>query len=231
MTIVNITTRCRRNTNRLLDTMFWYLHVTVPLSYFHLLHFNFSAHAGPSILSTTHEHSTACRLSRRKPLLPAFNGNPVVAAMKSVLQCTNRLRQDADYINHGRHSWRSTAIGLLPRGTSIFSPQSMITTSFIRSFRRPAFRTLISNHSCRLLSYSVPRRGKDHRMSSEPPKHEMVHFPNMTAALPSKSGEFRRVLWTGLYSQVVLMTVPVDGDIGDEVCCVPYEMRPLSSWI
>ena len=55
-------------------------------------------------------------------------------------------------------------------------------------------------------------------MSSGPPKHEMVYFPDMTSALPSKSGEFRRVLWTGLYSQVVLMTVPVGGDIGDEVC-------------
>ncbi|KAG7288476.1 hypothetical protein NEMBOFW57_004829 [Staphylotrichum longicolle] len=31
----------------------------------------------------------------------------------------------------------------------------------------------------------------------------------MTTALPSESGEFRRVLWTGLYSQVVLMTVPI----------------------
>lgn len=54
-------------------------------------------------------------------------------------------------------------------------------------------------------------------MPSGPPAHEMAYFPNMTAALPSKSGEFRRVLWTGLYSQVVLMTVPVGGDIGDEV--------------
>ena len=55
-------------------------------------------------------------------------------------------------------------------------------------------------------------------MSSGPPKHEMAYFPEMTSALPSTSGEFRRVLWTGLYSQVVLMTVPVGGDIGDEVC-------------
>ena len=54
-------------------------------------------------------------------------------------------------------------------------------------------------------------------MPSGPPKHEMAYFPEMTSALPSKSGEFRRVLWTGLYSQVVLMTVPVGGDIGDEV--------------
>ncbi|KAF6810120.1 cupin domain-containing protein [Colletotrichum sojae] len=52
---------------------------------------------------------------------------------------------------------------------------------------------------------------------SDPPKHEMQYFPDMTTALPSESGDFRRVLWTGLYSQLVLMTVPVDGDIGEEV--------------
>jgi hypothetical protein len=54
--------------------------------------------------------------------------------------------------------------------------------------------------------------------SMDPPKHEMAFFPNMTTSLPSESAEFRRVLWTGLYSQLVLMTVPVDGEIGDEVC-------------
>ena len=58
-------------------------------------------------------------------------------------------------------------------------------------------------------------------MSSGPPKHEMQYFPNMTSALPSESAEFRRVLWTGLYSQVVLMTVPVGGDIGDEASLSP----------
>ena len=54
--------------------------------------------------------------------------------------------------------------------------------------------------------------------STDPPKHEMAFFPAMTTSLPSESAEFRRVLWTGLYSQLVLMTVPVDGEIGDEVC-------------
>ncbi|KAH8678144.1 cupin domain-containing protein [Xylariales sp. PMI_506] len=53
--------------------------------------------------------------------------------------------------------------------------------------------------------------------SSDPPKHEMQYFPDMLAALPSQSAEFRRVLWTGLYSQLVLMTIPVGGDIGEEV--------------
>ncbi|MCJ1481315.1 hypothetical protein MMC06_001472 [Schaereria dolodes] len=50
-----------------------------------------------------------------------------------------------------------------------------------------------------------------------PPEKKMVYFPNMTSALPASSGEFRKVLWTGLYSQVVLMTIPVGGDIGEEV--------------
>lgn len=39
----------------------------------------------------------------------------------------------------------------------------------------------------------------------------------MTSRLPASSDEFRKVLFTGLYSQVVLMTIPVGGDIGDEV--------------
>jgi hypothetical protein len=53
--------------------------------------------------------------------------------------------------------------------------------------------------------------------SMDPPKHEMAYFPDMTTSLPSESAAFRRVLWTGLYSQLVLMTVPVNGEIGDEV--------------
>ena len=53
--------------------------------------------------------------------------------------------------------------------------------------------------------------------NSERPKHAMVYFPGMASTLPAESSVFRRVLWTGLYSQVVLMNVPVGGDIGEEV--------------
>ncbi|KAI9644275.1 hypothetical protein NHQ30_007631 [Ciborinia camelliae] len=53
--------------------------------------------------------------------------------------------------------------------------------------------------------------------NSSPPSHDMVYFPQMTSDLPASSHEFRRVLYTGLYSQVVLMTIPIGGDIGDEV--------------
>ena len=53
--------------------------------------------------------------------------------------------------------------------------------------------------------------------STDPPAHKLFYFPKITTSLPASSPEFRRVLWTGLYSQAVLMTVPVGGDIGDEV--------------
>ena len=93
----------------------------------------------------------------------------------------------------------------------------MITTRVSQSLRLAAIRITTSTPKTRLLSCSAIRRGKDPKMSSGPPKHEMVYFPDMVNALPSKSAEFRKILWTGLYSQVVLMTIPVGGDIGDEV--------------
>ncbi|PSK42542.1 hypothetical protein B9Z65_4456 [Elsinoe australis] len=51
---------------------------------------------------------------------------------------------------------------------------------------------------------------------SSPPKHEMVYFPGLTSEVRS-FGVFRKVMHTGLYSQVVTMEIPVGGDIGDEV--------------
>src|SRR5690349_518319 len=43
----------------------------------------------------------------------------------------------------------------------------------------------------------------------------MLHFPIATTA--SRSADFRRVQWTGAHSQLVVMTVPPDGSIGEEV--------------
>jgi len=51
---------------------------------------------------------------------------------------------------------------------------------------------------------------------SGPPEHEIAYFSQISS-LAGSSAAFRRVLWTGLYSQLVLMTIPVGGDIGDEV--------------
>jgi len=50
----------------------------------------------------------------------------------------------------------------------------------------------------------------------QPPRHEMVFFKNLLSSKRS-FGDFRTVLHTGLYSQVVAMEVPVGGEIGDEV--------------
>jgi hypothetical protein len=54
-------------------------------------------------------------------------------------------------------------------------------------------------------------------MATSPPKHQMIHFPQLIAGTGIAEGNFRKVLHTGLYSQLVTMEVPVDGDIGDEV--------------
>ncbi len=43
----------------------------------------------------------------------------------------------------------------------------------------------------------------------------MQHFTIATVA--DRSADFRRVLWTGEHSQLVIMTVPPDGEIGEEV--------------
>ncbi len=43
----------------------------------------------------------------------------------------------------------------------------------------------------------------------------MEHFTIATVA--EKSADFRRVLWTGEHTQLVIMTIPPDGEIGEEV--------------
>ena len=43
----------------------------------------------------------------------------------------------------------------------------------------------------------------------------MNHFTIATVA--ETSADFRRVLWTGEHSQLVVMTIPPDGEIGEEV--------------
>jgi mannose-6-phosphate isomerase-like protein (cupin superfamily) len=45
-------------------------------------------------------------------------------------------------------------------------------------------------------------------------KTDIVHFDIATVA--EKSADFRRVLWTGEHTQLVIMTIPPDGEIGEE---------------
>lgn len=58
--------------------------------------------------------------------------------------------------------------------------------------------------------------GKDSSMPTTPPKHQMQYFPDLTSKVRS-FGHFRKVLHTGLYSQLVAMEIPPNGEIGDEV--------------
>ncbi|KAL1605021.1 hypothetical protein SLS60_004564 [Paraconiothyrium brasiliense] len=51
---------------------------------------------------------------------------------------------------------------------------------------------------------------------NKPPKHEAVYFKGLMSEKRA-FGDFRTVLHTGLYSQIVAMEVPVNGEIGDEV--------------
>ncbi|KAF8759624.1 enoyl-CoA hydratase isomerase family [Rhizoctonia solani] len=48
---------------------------------------------------------------------------------------------------------------------------------------------------------------------TSPPPKKMAHFPKIESQA-SESHDFRRVLWTGEHSQLVIMTIPVDGEIG-----------------
>lgn len=43
----------------------------------------------------------------------------------------------------------------------------------------------------------------------------MEHYAIATVA--EQSADFRRVLWTGKYTQLVIMTIPPGGEIGEEV--------------
>lgn len=70
-------------------------------------------------------------------------------------------------------------------------------------------------------SYTTSRTllAKDSKMSSEPPKHAMAYFPKLTSEKRA-FGQFRKVIHTGLYSQLVTMEIPIGGEIGDEVIIV-----------
>ncbi|ORX34941.1 RmlC-like cupin domain-containing protein [Kockovaella imperatae] len=65
---------------------------------------------------------------------------------------------------------------------------------------------------------SLPSPSSSKKMSGTPPppENKMKHFKAINA-LPSQYPDFRTVLWTGRDSQLVVMTVPVGGDIGEEV--------------
>ncbi|RPD78694.1 RmlC-like cupin [Lentinus tigrinus ALCF2SS1-7] len=62
--------------------------------------------------------------------------------------------------------------------------------------------------------------------NTEPPKTVSV-FRNIYQ-VASDSDKFRRVLWTGRNSQLVIMTIPVGGEIGEETHSVDQHLNFLS---
>ncbi|EJF57653.1 RmlC-like cupin [Dichomitus squalens LYAD-421 SS1] len=62
--------------------------------------------------------------------------------------------------------------------------------------------------------------------NTEPP--ETVCVIKNIAKLTSESDKFRRVMWTGRNSQLVIMTVPIGGEIGEERHTVDQHLNFLS---
>ncbi|OSX65926.1 hypothetical protein POSPLADRAFT_1131964 [Postia placenta MAD-698-R-SB12] len=62
--------------------------------------------------------------------------------------------------------------------------------------------------------------------NTKPPKKAAVI--HNVAKIASESDKFRRVVWTGKHSQMVIMTVPVGGEIGEETHSVDQHLYFVS---
>jgi putative ABC transport system ATP-binding protein len=95
----------------------------------------------------------------------------------------------------------------------------LATTTIAKRIALPSVQQSSSFHTTH--TRKIEQKVKEYTMAGNtknaPPAHEMVHFQNLLSS-KREFGEFRRVLHTGLYSQLVAMEVPVGGEIGDEVC-------------
>jgi hypothetical protein len=85
---------------------------------------------------------------------------------------------------------------------------------FLRTSAQPT-RTFTSSVS-RSTTTKMEAYKKAGNRKDAPPAHDMVHFPGLMSEKRS-FGDFRTVLHTGLFSQIVAMEIPVNGEIGDEV--------------
>ncbi|KAI0745159.1 RmlC-like cupin [Earliella scabrosa] len=65
-----------------------------------------------------------------------------------------------------------------------------------------------------------------YKPNTEPPKTVAI-FKNVYQ-VASDNDKFRRVLWTGRNSQLVIMTIPVGGEIGEETHTVDQHLNFLS---
>lgn len=96
-----------------------------------------------------------------------------------------------------------------PQRSLAFLPPATTTTTTLH--QRPFHNTTMAS---KMMSENALPEG--HKSQDAPPAHKLVHFKNLTNEV-REFGTFRKVLHTGLYSQLVAMEIPVGGDIGDEV--------------
>ena len=104
---------------------------------------------------------------------------------------------------------------VVPHHNFLSMLSSRFVTATLRKSINPRPFTAAASVS-RTFSIQSFLSAKDSKMSTSPPKHEMVYFPGLTSEVRS-FGQFRKVMHTGLYSQLVTMEIPVGGDIGNEV--------------
>lgn len=109
----------------------------------------------------------------------------------------------------------------------------MSTRTLSRHIRSIRLTSLLSTSIRSFTATTTFKMPRDSKVSTEKPKHVPVHFPKMTSLSAKDIPHFRKVLWTGLFSQVVLMNIPKGGDIGEEVHLVDQaltftqgELRP-----
>lgn len=94
-------------------------------------------------------------------------------------------------------------------------PKSLNCTSTLTKPLRQLSLPLHTRYS-RTFAITTARMGKDTSISKDPPKHSLYYFPKLTSEVRG-FGQFRKVIHTGHYSQLVTMEIPVGGDIGNEV--------------
>lgn len=93
---------------------------------------------------------------------------------------------------------------MLRLSSSVFKPTPRYNTPPATAYLRITTRVLSAKMS-------------QWKPNTDPPKTVAV-FRNI-AQVASESDKFRRVLWTGRNSQLVIMTIPVGGEIGEVSVC------------
>ncbi|KAB2568794.1 Cupin RmlC-type [Lasiodiplodia theobromae] len=137
-------------------------------------------------------------------------GNPHMLKIASHTAYRSAARSPASILSK-KASWVDTSrnISLSPKNLS--RPTSASNSPVGTPIGTPRNRSPV-----RGFATSAGRMGKQDGVKNEPPKHEMTVFEGLLSER-RRFGDFRRVLHTGLYSQLVAMEIPPKGDIGEEV--------------